>query len=251
MRTLPAPRPALELDEVVVRFGGFVAVDRLTLSVPEGQFRAIVGPNGAGKTTAIHAAHGSLRPQTGHVRLLGEDVTRLAPWARTRRGMARTYQVTDLFSELTLLQNLELALHGLSPSRWVLHRRTDHYEDVRERAIANLERTWLVDRANDKVSALSHGEQRQLELAMALANDPAVLLLDEPAAGLSPAERRRMQELLGTISSGMTVIMIEHNLDLVHALADEVTVLHHGSVVTSAPPAAIQEDAEVKRVYLS
>ena len=242
---------ALSLSEVTVRFGGFTAVDRLSLDVPAGQFRAIVGPNGAGKTTVINAIQGTLRPNAGSIRVLGDDVTRLSPWERTRRGMARTFQITDLFSELTLLENVELAIHGLSPTRWVAHRRTDRYADIRARAWDRLELTDLAARAEERVSRLSHGEQRQLELAMALANEPRLLLLDEPAAGLSPAERQTMLRLLSLVSDQMTVVMIEHNFDLVHALADEVTVLHHGSVIASASPEAIQADTDVRRIYLT
>ena len=242
---------ALEFTDLTVRFGGFVAVNSLSLRVPQGQFRAIIGPNGAGKTTAINAAHGVIRPDGGAIRVSGEDVTRLPTWARTRRGIARTYQITDLFADLSLRENVELAIHGLAPSRWVAYRRSDRYEDVRERAMYQLDLTGLGGRAEERVATLSHGEQRQLELIMALAGEPSVLLLDEPAAGLSPAERHSMLTLLETVSGRMTVVMIEHNFDLVHALADEVTVLHHGALVTSAPPAVIQADAEVKRIYLS
>ncbi len=242
---------ALALDGVTVRFGGFVAVNNLSLTVPVGQFRAIVGPNGAGKTTAINAIHGSIVPHSGTIRLRDEDVTALPTWARTRKGLARTYQITDLFGDLTLLENVELAIHGLQPSRWAGHRTGDSYHEVRDQAHASLEQAGLGGRSGDTVSALSHGEQRQLELAMALANDPELLLLDEPAAGLSPAERQTMRDLLSSVPDAMTVIMIEHNFDLVHALAEEVTVLHHGSVIASAPPADIQSDAEVRRIYLT
>ena len=242
---------ALEFEDLTVRFGGFTAVDGLSLQVPRGQFRAIIGPNGAGKTTAINAAHGAVSPDRGSIRLSGEDVTKLPTWARTRRGLARTYQITDLFSELSLRENVELAIHGLERSRWVTYRRAAGYAAVRERAAHQLELTGLGARAEERVVTLSHGEQRQLELALALASGPSVLLLDEPAAGLSPAERHSMLNLLRKVSGGMTVVMIEHNFDLVHALADEVTVLDHGRLVMSAPPAEIQTDAEVKRIYLS
>ena len=242
---------ALSAEDITVKFGGFVALDGVNLSVPSGQRRAIVGPNGAGKTTLINVLQGVIPPATGSISLFGEDVTDRPVWSRTRKGIARTHQITNLFGELTLAENVALAVHGLSPSRWVLHRRADRYLDVRAVSLERLEAAGLGNRADHKVLALSHGEQRQLELAMALANGPRVLLLDEPAAGLSPAERGTMLTLLSAVPTSTTIVMIEHNIDLVRALAEEITVLHHGAVMASATPDEIQANDEVRQVYLT
>jgi branched-chain amino acid transport system ATP-binding protein len=240
---------AVEVLALTKDFGGLRAVDRVSLAVPAGERRVLIGPNGAGKTTLFHCITGTLRPSTGRVLVFGRDVTHLAEHRRTALGLGRTFQISNVFTELPLLDNLVLACLGTDRRRWVLHRPLTAYPDLVERAVQTLERIGLAHRAEEAVARLSYGERRQLEMGLALAARPRALLLDEPCAGLAPAERLRLARLIAALPRELTVLMIEHDMDVALSLADRVTVLHRGRVVVEDTPDAIQRNPAVREVY--
>ena len=240
---------ALEIHGLAKIFGGLRAVDGVSLSVPQGERRVLIGPNGAGKTTLFHCVTGTLEPSAGRVALYGRDVTRLAEHRRTALGMGRTFQITNLFGELSLLENLSLALLGTDARKWVMHRKLAAFGDVRAQALAGLKAVGLVDRAAEQVRNVSYGERRQLELALALLTRPKVLFLDEPCAGLSPSERQRISRMIAELPREITLVMIEHDMDVALALADRVTVLHRGRVILEGSPSEVQANPEVREVY--
>jgi branched-chain amino acid transport system ATP-binding protein len=184
------------------------------------------------------------------VALFGRDVTAMAEHRRAALGVGRTYQITNVFPGLTVLENVLLALNGTSARKWIVHRPLEHFRDERARALAALERIGLDGRSGAPVRLLSYGERRQLELALALAGEPRLLLLDEPAAGLAPADRARLAEAIARIDRDVTVVLIEHDMAVAFGLADHVTVLHHGRVIVEGPPASVQADPQVREVYL-
>jgi branched-chain amino acid transport system ATP-binding protein len=231
-------------------FGGLHAVDGVELAVRPGERRALIGPNGAGKTTLFNLISGALPPTSGAIALFGRDVTRMAQHRRATLGLARTFQISNLFPTLTVLENCLLAVQALTPARLAMHRRLAAYAGLHERAHAALAAVGLTDRAGAAVKNLSHGEQRQLEIALALAGRPRVLLLDEPTAGLSPAESRLMAELLARLDPAMTVLIIEHDMDIALELAQRVTVLHYGKVIADGTRDAIRVDPLVREIYL-
>ncbi|MCX7624159.1 MAG: ABC transporter ATP-binding protein [Thermomicrobium sp.] len=240
---------ALELQGVGRRFGGLAAVRDVSLALEPGERRAIIGPNGAGKTTLFNLVTGELRPTAGTIRFFGRDVTALPPHQRVRLGLARTYQTPLVFPRLTVRDNLYLAVRGVRP--WRLSLRAPRPGDPEFAVVAELaERVGLRHALSALAGALSHGEQRQLEIAMALASRPKLLLLDEPAAGLSPAERESLAALLGSLDPTMTVLLIEHDMDVAFQVAQRVTVLHEGSVIAEGTPEAIASDPRVRAVYL-
>lgn len=247
--TTPAAA-ALEVVDLQKAFGGVQAVAGVSMSVPAGQRRAIIGPNGAGKTTLFSCLTGALRATAGRIALFGRDVTGLAEHRRAALGIGRTYQITNLFPALTVLENVLLAVNGTSRRKWVMHRSVDGFAETRERAMSTLARIGLAERRDAPVRLLSYGERRQLELALALVAAPRVLLLDEPAAGLAPAERRRVGEAIAAIDRAVTVVLIEHDMTIAMGLADHVTVLHRGRVIVEGPPAVVQANAQVREVYL-
>jgi branched-chain amino acid transport system ATP-binding protein len=240
---------ALEVQGLAKIFGGLRAVDGVSLSVPQGERRVLIGPNGAGKTTLFHCVTGTLKPSAGRVALFGRDVTQLAEHRRTALGMGRTFQITNLFGELSLLENLSLALLGTERRKWVMHRPLESYDDVRRQALDGLERVGLAHRANEAVRQISYGERRQLELALALNTRPKVLFLDEPCAGLSPSERQKISRMIAELPRDITLVMIEHDMDVALGLADRVTVLHRGRVILEGSPGEVQANAEVREVY--
>ena len=242
--------PALELNRVTRLFGGLRAVEDVTLTVPTGERRALIGPNGAGKTTLFNLITGELPVSTGAVRLFGHDVTRAAPHRRAALGLARTFQITNLFPTLTVLETCLLAVQALRPTKLVMWRPVSTYRAFHERAAAALATVGLADRAGAVVGSLSHGEQRQLEIGVALAAAPRLLLLDEPTAGLSGAESVRVAGLIRALPPSMTVLIIEHDMDLVLGLADRVTVLHYGRMIADASPDGVKSDPLVREVYL-
>jgi len=242
--------PALELADVSRGFGGLRAVDRVSLTVPAGQRRALIGPNGAGKTTLFNLITGQLPVSSGTIRLLGRDVTRAASHRRAALGLARTFQITNLFPTLTVLETCLLAVQALAPTKLVMWRPVETYRGFHTRARAALGAVGLADRERAVVGSLSHGEQRQLEIGVALAQAPRILLLDEPTAGLSGAESVRVAELVRRLSPEMTVLIIEHDMDLVLGLVEQVTVLHYGRVIADAPPDRVKGDPLVREVYL-
>jgi branched-chain amino acid transport system ATP-binding protein len=241
---------ALQLAGVSRAFGGLVAVDRVSLDVRPGERRALIGPNGAGKTTLFNLISGEVAPTAGRITLFGHDVTRLAPHRRAGLGLGRTYQITNLFPQLTVLDNCLLAAQALSPARLHLHRARARYPALFAQARAAMTAVGLAGKADETVRRLSHGEQRQLEIALALAGRPRLLLLDEPTAGLSPAESHHMTELLRTLDPAMTILIIEHDMDVAFALTDRITVLHYGRVVADGVGDAVKANPLVQEIYL-
>jgi branched-chain amino acid transport system ATP-binding protein len=241
---------ALRLDGVLKTFGGLRAVDGVSLAVAPGERRALIGPNGAGKTTLFNLIAGVLPVTGGAIRLFGEDVTRAPAHRRAARGLARTFQITNLFPGLTVLENCILAVQALTPVKFSMLRPVSAYAALRERARAILAAVGLKGVVGARVANLSHGEQRQLEIALALAGQPRLLLLDEPTAGLSPAESRLMADLLARLDPAITVLMIEHDMDIALALATRVTVLHYGRVIADGTRDEVRADPQVREIYL-
>jgi len=242
--------PAIRVDALAKVFGGLAAVDGVSLEIPVGERRVLIGPNGAGKTTLFHCITGTLSPTRGRVWLFGRDVTRDPEHRRTGLGMGRTFQITNVFSDLTLLENLALAIVGTDRRKWIVHRGLAAFPEVKLQAEAGLQAVGLAGRVATPVKALSYGERRQLELALALNTRPKVLFLDEPCAGLSPSERQHVARLIAALPREITVVMIEHDMDIALALADRVTVLHQGRVILEGTPDAVRANQEVRDVYL-
>ena len=248
--TLDSREVALELDAITCRFGELTAVDSVTLTIPAGSRFGIIGPNGAGKTTLFNVLSGELRPASGTVKLFGRDVTRMSAPERVRLGMGRTFQVVRLFSDLTVRENLTLAVMGLSRSKLQLLRPWRSYRAHQALAEELASSFGLGDRLGRTAGEMSHGELRELEVLLALAVEPKVLLLDEPAAGLSPAERVDIQSLLRRLDPDLTVIMIEHDMQVLRGVVDWVAVLDHGELVTQGPTAEVQRHQRVRELYL-
>jgi branched-chain amino acid transport system ATP-binding protein len=240
---------AIAVERLSKVFGGLRAVDDVTLAVAPGERRVLIGPNGAGKTTLFHCIAGTLQPSDGRVVLFGTDISNLPENRRTARGMGRTFQISNVCTDLTVMENLQLAMLGTDARKWTMHRPIAAFTGLRERGEVELARVGLRDRADETVKFLSYGERRQLELALSLASDPKVLLLDEPCAGLSPSERQRLFQLVKQLSRNITLIMIEHDIDIALALADRVTVLHRGKVILDGTPDEVRTNPEVREVY--
>ncbi len=232
------------------RFGGIVALRDVTLSVGRGERHAVIGPNGAGKTTLFNVISGELRPTRGHVILEGTPVTGLPPHRIAARGLSRTFQRSNLLLNLTALENVRLAVQAHTSATRRLLTPVAHLPELTDAALALLARMGLEDRAHVPAKMLSYGEQRQLEVALALAGRPRVLLLDEPTSGLSPGETARMTEMLTRLSRDQTLVIIEHDMDVVFALADRITVLHLGEVLATGRPEDVRSDPRVQDVYL-
>jgi branched-chain amino acid transport system ATP-binding protein len=242
--------PLLRVEKLVRRFGGILATDHLSLDVISGELHAIIGPNGAGKTTLISQLTGQLLPNSGTIHFAGQDITRLPAWRRSALGLARSFQITSLLPDFTASDNVALAAQahdGHSFRFWGSAREEQHLRRAAQSALA---RVGLADRADTLVSKLSHGEQRELELAVALATKPQLLLLDEPMAGLGTTESVRMVKLLQELRREVTIVLVEHDMEAVFALADRITVLVYGRVIASDAPAAIRQNEEVRRAYL-
>jgi branched-chain amino acid transport system ATP-binding protein len=242
--------PALELRGLSKSFGGLRAVRDVTFKIMPGDRKAIIGPNGAGKTTLFNLITGIFPATSGQVLLFGRDVTSLPSHRRTALGMARTFQITSLFPKLTVLDNVLLAIEGLRPSKFVMWRFLSSYRDVYDKAHGLLERARFLDRKDTEVRYLSHGEQRQLEIVLGLASDPKILLLDEPAAGLSSGESAEMAEFLLGLDSNLALLLIEHDMDVVFDVADHISVLHFGEVLETGPTEQIRKSAKVQEIYL-
>ncbi|MCC8956379.1 ABC transporter ATP-binding protein [Bradyrhizobium sp. Pear77] len=244
------PDPLLRVDKLVRRYGGITATDNLSMEVIPGELHAIIGPNGAGKTTLISQLTGQVMPNSGTIYFAGRDVTHLPSYKRSRLGLARSFQITSLLKDFSAIDNVALAAQahdGHSFRFWGNARKERHLRDA---ARAALERVGLGKRADIVVSQLSHGEQRELELAVALATKPKLLLLDEPMAGLGVTESARMVALLKELRKEVTIVLVEHDMEAVFALADRITVLVYGRVIACGVPDAIRKDEEVKRAYL-
>ena len=241
---------ALTLDNVSKHFGGLRAVDGVALAVRPGERRALIGPNGAGKTTLFNLISGALPVSSGRITLFGRDVTSAPAHHRAAQGLARTFQITNLFPDLSVLDNTQLAVQAHTAHRFSMLRPVRTFADLQGRARAILDSVGLASVAGAMVRNLSHGEQRQLEIALALAGRPRVLLLDEPTAGLSPAESRLMAGLLARLDPAITVLMIEHDMDIALELSPHVTVLHYGSVIADGSRDEVRADPQVREIYL-
>jgi branched-chain amino acid transport system ATP-binding protein len=231
-------RCVLELNGLSKSFGGLSAVRDVTLKIMPGDRKAIIGPNGAGKTTLFNLITGIFPPTSGQVLLFGQDVTSWPSHRRTALGMARTFQITSLFPRLTVLDNVLLAIQGLRMSKFVMWRFLSSYRDA------------FMDRKDAEVRYLSHGEQRQLEIVLGLASDPKILLLDEPAAGLSSGESAEMAEFLMRLDPSLAILLIEHDMDVVFDVAEHISVLHFGQVLESGTTEQIRRSAKVQEIYL-
>jgi branched-chain amino acid transport system ATP-binding protein len=240
----------LQIDGLTKRFGGVVASDEITLAVPRGELHAIIGPNGAGKTTLIGQLTGEIAPDAGRIRFDGADITVLPTYRRSWLGLARSFQITSLFLDFTALDNVALAVQAHAGHSFRFWRKARDETELREPARSALSRVGLADRAKVIVANMSHGEHRQLEIAMALATRPRMLLLDEPMAGMGPEESARMVKTLRDLKQELTILLIEHDMDAVFALADRITVLVYGRVIASGAPEAIRANAEVRQAYL-
>lgn len=241
---------ALEVQGLSKAFGALAVTRDVTLSLTSGEVHAVIGPNGAGKTTLIHQLSGVLAPDRGHIRLRGRDITRAKPEARARAGLVRSFQITSVLLDFTVLENVALAAaaragRAMRPWGWAAADRS-----AQARGMAALERMQMADRAQHQAGTLSHGEKRQLELAIAVAADPHVMLLDEPLAGSGPEEARRLIELLRSMKGGAAILLVEHDMDAVFALADRITVLAEGRVIASGAPEAVRANEAVRAAYL-
>jgi branched-chain amino acid transport system ATP-binding protein len=241
---------ALALHRLTHHFGGLRALDGVTLSVDTGERRVILGPNGAGKTTLFNLVTGLLRPLAGAIHLFDHDITALAPYRRARLGLGRTFQITTLFPRLTVRESVLLAVQGADRARFALFRPAGAYRHLRDRAEELLAEWGLGDRGAVPTRELSYGEQRQVELLLALAGRPRTLLLDEPTAGLSPAETAVVVAMIERFPRDVTVLLIEHDMDVALALADRVTVLHHGRVLAEGTRDEVRADPRVTEIYL-
>ena len=242
--------PALEITGLKKAFGGLPATNNVSLTVMPGERRLIMGPNGAGKTTLFNLITGDLTADAGTIRVFGQEASRLLPYERAHLGMARTYQIITLFGKDTLEHNVVLSLLGLSPVRWNTFRPLAGYGSLREEARRVLQRVGLEHLAARPIGAVSYGERRRVEIAMALAQNPRLLLLDEPFAGLSREERVQLKALITAIQREVTVVLIEHDMDTALDLAERITVLHYGSVIVEGTRTEVVADPKTREVYL-
>jgi branched-chain amino acid transport system ATP-binding protein len=240
----------LDVRGLTRRFGGLVATDHLDLAVAREEVHAVIGPNGAGKTTLIAQLAGSLKPDAGSIVVDGVDITDLSAHARVAQGIARSYQVTNVFRQFTALDNAVLAVQACAGSSFRFWRPARAERALFDEAHALLARVGLQDRAQVPAGALAHGEQRQLEVALALASRPRLLLLDEPMAGMGPDESERMVALIQGLKGSITIVLVEHDMDAVFRLADRISVLVYGRVLATGTPPEIRANAEVRQAYL-
>ena len=240
----------LRVEKLVRRFGGLVATDNLSMEVARGELHAIIGPNGAGKTTLISQLTGQLMPNSGVIHFAGQDITRLPSYRRSGLGLARSFQITSLLRDFSAADNVALAAQAHAGHSYRFWANARKERALREAAHAALARVGLDKRADVLVSELSHGEQRELELAVALATKPQLLLLDEPMAGLGATESQRMVALLKELRKEVTIVLVEHDMEAVFALADRITVLVYGRVIACGNTDEIRNNEEVRRAYL-
>ena len=241
---------ALQIDNVDVRFGGLQVLTMCRVSVEAGEKRAIIGPNGAGKTTLFNVISGIIKPSAGRVLSFGQDITRSPAHVRASLGLARTFQITNLFTNLSVLENILLGLQALTSTKWVFYRTASSFTELIDNAVSLLERWGLEDKKDQPVRSLSHGEQRQLEIILALASRPKILLLDEPTQGLSTAETALVVPMVRSLDPSTTVLFIEHDMDVAFQMADRITVLCYGSVLAEGTEGEIRGNPSVAEVYL-
>ena len=243
-------RALLQTEDLTRRFGGVVAVNAITLDVASDEVHAIIGPNGAGKTTLVGLLSGEIVPQEGSIRFDGADITRLPVHRRSLLGIARSFQITSLFREFTALENVALAVQAHRGHSFRFWRDTRGDGELHKPALATLARVGLAERAGVRVDKLSHGEHRQLDIAIALATEPRLLLLDEPMAGLGPEESARMVHILRGLKGSVAILLIEHDMEAVFVLADRLTVMVDGRIIAGGQPEVIRANAAVRRAYL-
>ncbi len=241
--------PLLETEELTRAYGSLLAVNRANVTVRRQELRSIIGPNGAGKTTFFRLISGEVRPTSGRIRFNGRDITGLSQHEVCRLGIAKSYQITNIFPHLTVLENVRVAAQGYGHS-FNFWSRADRLTQVRERALAILELIGLTDKATVLAAHLSHGQKRHLEIAIALAAEPILLLLDEPTAGMSPEETDSTMRLIRDLARGRTVVLVEHKMKLVMNISDRITVLHQGQVLAEGTPDEIRANERVQQTYL-
>jgi branched-chain amino acid transport system ATP-binding protein len=239
----------LRTEDLTVRFGGLTALNSVNFAVQRGEIRAIIGPNGAGKSTFFNCLTGVLRPSSGHILLNGGEITGLPPDRISQKGIARSYQITNILANATALENVRIAAQSRRHS-WSLLTHYRRYRHIIEKAEMVLEAVGLATRRDEPAANLSHGEQRNLEIGIALATEPQLLCLDEPTAGMSAAETRDTMELVRRIAKDLTILIVEHDMEVVMELAQQITVLHYGEVLAEGAPAEIQQNPRVLEVYL-
>ena len=242
--------PVLSLHGLVKRFGGIAATDDVSMEVHANEVHAVIGPNGAGKTTLVAQVSGLLSPDAGRIQFNGADITRRSAAARSRLGLARTFQITSVFRQFTALENVALAVQAHSGHSYRFWGRASEQQAILDPAMAILEQLGLAARRDIPAGGMSHGEQRLLEIAIALATSPKLILLDEPTAGMGPDDAERVKQLLSNLRQRYAMLLIEHDMDAVFRLSDRVTVLVYGKPIASGPPAAIRDNEEVRRAYL-
>jgi len=243
-------RMILETKDLTKAFGGLVAVDAVNFKVEEGELRGIIGPNGAGKTTLFNLVIGYLKPTSGKIFFYGKDITGLPPHVISQMGISATFQLTSLFPGMTVLENIWVGVHSRSKRRWhpFIHARSLARTKSKAEEICTL--VGLGDKMNEVAASLSHGDQRLLEIAVALSTDPALLLLDEPTAGMSPKEVENVVKVIKELSQTKTIILVEHNVDVVLRLAETITVLNEGRIIAEGSPDEISANEDVQRIYL-
>jgi branched-chain amino acid transport system ATP-binding protein len=239
----------LSTEGLSVRFGGLTALREVTFEVGRGEIRAIIGPNGAGKSTFFNCLTGVLQPTSGRIRFNGADITGLPPNRISQRGIARSYQITNILPNATALENVRIAAQSRRHG-WSMVRHHSAFSDINHKAEAALDSVGLLGKATELAGNLSHGEQRNLEIGIALATEPKLLCLDEPTAGMSAAETRDTMELVRRIAKNLTILIVEHDMQVVMELAQRITVLHYGEILAEGTPAEIQENPRVLAVYL-
>src|SRR5271155_6223623 len=241
--------PILATEDLAVRFGGLRALNNVNFAVALGEIRAIIGPNGAGKSTFFNCLTGVLRPTSGRIRFNGEDITGLSPDRISKKGIARSYQITNILPNATVLENVRIAAQSRRHG-WSMLRHHRAYRDIIDKAEVALEQVGLGDKADELAANLSHGEQRNLEIGIALATEPRLLCLDEPTAGMSAAETHETMALVRRIARNLTILIVEHDMQVVMELADRITVLDYGEILAEGTPAEIQQNPRVLEVYL-
>lgn len=244
--------PLIETRDLTIIFGGNIAVNRVNLKVEPFCLKSLIGPNGAGKTTLFNLISGQYKPTKGEVLFKGEDITGLGPAQRTRLGLGRSFQLTNVFHSLSVLENVRLALQSKARIGLVFWRSYRSYSDLEDEAYHLLEQALLSDRWADEAKSLTHGEQRKLEIAILLALDPEVLLLDEPTAGMSLEEVPAILEIIQEIKAGRnrTILLVEHKFDMIMTVSDTIAVLKEGSLICDGPPEAVAQNQEVQEAYL-
>jgi branched-chain amino acid transport system ATP-binding protein len=239
----------LETRKLSKHFGGLIAVDQVDYSVEKGELRSIIGPNGAGKTTFFNMIAGDLPATEGRVIFKDEDVTELETFERSHKGIGRTYQITNIFPKLTVLENVRIAAQSRKTT-FNLWTAVTHHHELIDKADDIIERIQLADKRNDLGGTLAHGEQRYLEIGIALATDPDLLLLDEPTAGMSPEESQQTAQFIKSLADPLTIILVEHDMEIVLGISDKITVLHNGKFLAEGSVEEVRANEEVQRVYL-